>query len=114
RWGGSIENLEATLRVEVIGVVDNFHFESLRQKMMPLIFAYPNTVIQRIDYYTMKIKTNNWSETIDKLKAVNTKIDADNPLEYTFLNEPFEAFYEADVKRGQIFLLFSCVIVLIA
>ena len=114
RWGGSIQKLEVPFRVEVIGVADNFHFESLRLKMMPLIFASPNTPIQRIDYYTLKIKTNNWSETLDKLKAVNTKIDANNPLEYTFLDQQIESFYKADVKRGQIFLVFSCIIVLIA
>jgi putative ABC transport system permease protein len=114
RRGGSIENMEQPFRAEVIGVVDNFHFESFRQKMMPVIFAYPNTGIQRIDYYTMRIKTSNWTETLAKLKEVNTKIDANNPMEYTFLNDQFETFYKADEKRGQTFLVFSSVIVLIA
>lgn len=114
RFGGSIDNLEQPFRAEVIGVADNFHFESFRQKMMPLVFASPNTQIQRIDYYTMKVTTSNWSETIAKLKEVNTKIDPNNPMEYTFLNEQFETFYKADEKRGQTFLIFSSVIVLIA
>jgi len=114
RWGASTEELEKPLRVEVIGVSDNFYFESFRQSMMPVVFAYPNTSVQRIDYYTMKIKTSNWSETLDKLRAVNQKIDPENPMEYTFLNDRFEEFYQADEKRGQLFLLFSLVVVLIA
>lgn len=114
RWSGSIRALNQPFRVEVIGVVDNFHFESFRQKMMPLIFAAPNTPIQRIDYYTMKIKTSNWSEVIDKLKVANNKLDPENPLEYNFLDERFEDFYIADEKRGQIFLTFSSVVVVIA
>lgn len=114
RRGGGIDNLETPFRAEVIGVADNFHFESFRQKMMPLIFASPNTVIQRIDYYTLRIKTNDWDRSIARIKEVNTRIDADNPLEYTFLNGRFESFYRADEKRGQIFLVFSCIIVLIA
>lgn len=114
RWGGNIEKLEKPFRVEVIGVVDNFHFESFRQEMMPLIFGAANTAIQRIDYYTLRINTSNWDQTLAKLKAVNTAIDPNNPLEYTFLNKTFEKFYQADEKRGQIFLTFSAIIVLIA
>jgi len=114
RWGASTEELEAPLRVEVIGIADNFHFESFRQSMMPVMFAYPNTSVQRIDYYTLEVKTGNWSETLDKLRAVNHRIDPENPMEYTFLDDRFEEFYKADEKRGQLFLMFSLVIVLIA
>jgi putative ABC transport system permease protein len=114
RAGGTIETLETPFRVEVIGVVENFHFESLRQEMMPVIFGAPNTVIQRIDYYTLRIKTNNWSETIAKLQQINNSLDPENPLEYTFLDQRFQQFYEADQKRGQIFITLSIVVVLIA
>jgi putative ABC transport system permease protein len=114
RWGGSIENMEQVFRVEVVGVAEDFHFESLRTNMMPVIFAAPNTEIQRIDYYTLKVKTSDWSGTIEKLKEINSKIDPDNPLEYTFLDSRFEEFYQADAQRGQIFLTFSMIVVFIA
>lgn len=114
RWGGSIENLENVFRVEVIGVVDDFYFESFRKEMMPLIFGAANTVIQRIDYYTLRVQTSDWDKTIEKLKAVNTSIDENNPMEFTFLDKSFQRFYEADEKRGQIFVTFSAIIVLIA
>jgi putative ABC transport system permease protein len=114
RFGGNINEMETPIRAEVIGVCDNFYFESFRQKMMPLVFACNNNPIQSIDYYTLRINTGNWDETIKKLKAVNDKFDANNPLEYTFLNGRFKEFYEADEKRGSIFLTFSSIIVLIA
>ncbi len=114
RNGGNIRNLDRPFMAEVIGVAEDFHFESFRQKMSPVIFASPNTQIQRIDYYTLTIKTTDWPATIEKLKQVNTKIDPENPLEYTFLSNRFEEFYRADEKRGQIFLAFSFVIVMIA
>ncbi len=114
RWGGSVETLEKPFVVEVIGVADNFHFDSFRQEMGPLIFAYANTVIQRIDYYTLRVKTDNWDKTLANLKEVNAKIDSENPLEYTFLDSRFEEYYQADAKRGQLFLGFSLVVVLIA
>jgi putative ABC transport system permease protein len=114
RFDGSIENLDNPFRVEVIGVVENFHFESLRNQMTPVIFGAPNTTIQRIDYYTLRIKTMDWGHTIEKLKEINTRLDPDNPLEYTFLDSRFEEFYRADAKRGQIFLTMSVLVVIIA
>ncbi|MCK6617576.1 MAG: ABC transporter permease [Cyclobacteriaceae bacterium] len=114
RQGGSTEPLEQPFRVEVIGVVEDFHFESLRAEMMPVIFGAPNTVIQRIDYYTLRIKTGNWQQTLAALQEINTKIDPNNPLEYTFLESRFEEMYQDDTKRGQIFLVLSFIVVLIA
>ncbi len=114
RWGGDVETMDTPMKVEVIGVCENFYFESFRQKMMPLVFGNNINPIQNIDYYTLRISTTNWDETITKLKGVNDKFDADNPLEYTFLDGRFKEFYESDEKRSTIFLAFSSVIVLIA
>ncbi|MCU0418481.1 MAG: ABC transporter permease [Cyclobacteriaceae bacterium] len=114
RYGGSREVLDKPFQVEVIGVVEDFHFESLRQEMMPVVFGAPNTAIQRIDYYTLRVKTAHWNETLQKLKTINAQIDADNPLEYTFLDSRFADLYQADARRGQIFLILSVVVVVIA
>ncbi len=113
RQGAGDEQLDQVFRGEVIGVAKDFHFESLKKGLMPVIFAAPNTTIQRIDYYTLKIRTTDWNGTIDKLKEINLRMDSNNPLEYTFLDNRFREFYEADAKRGQIFLTLSLIIVLI-
>jgi putative ABC transport system permease protein len=109
-----MEELEQPFRVEIIGVVEDFHFESLRANMMPVIFGALNTSIQVIDYYTLKIKTNDWAQTIETLKTINNKIDPNTPLEYTFLDSRFEELYVTDARRGQIFLTLSIIVVVIA
>lgn len=114
RSGGETDELDQTFNAEVIGVCEDFHFQSFREEMMPVIFGYRSNPIQVIDYYTMKIATDNWPATIEKLKAVNAQFDTDNPLELTFLDARFEQFYTEDVNRGRIFLFFSLLIVVIA
>jgi putative ABC transport system permease protein len=115
RWGGSYETPERPFQAEVIGIAADFFFESFRTKQMPVIFAAPNTQIQAIDYYTLRVKSSNMPATIDKLKQVNLRIDPNNPIEYTFLDkEVFDTFYRLDEKRGQIFLVFSGIIICIA
>lgn len=114
RYAATTERFDRPFQVEVIGVVEDFHFESLHKEMMPVIFGAPNTAIQQIDYYTLKVNTRNWDNTIKKLQVINAQLDPNTPLEYTFLDNRFEELYQADAKRGQIFLVFSFVIVLIA
>jgi putative ABC transport system permease protein len=114
RYGERMEELETPFRVEIIGVVENFHFESLRSQQMPVIFGALNTEIQVIDYYTLHINTADWNNTLATLKAINHQLDPDTPLEYTFLDTRFEEMYQADTKRGQIFLVLSVIVVIIA
>jgi len=112
--GGRIRERDEPFQAEVIGVVDNFYFESFRKDMMPLLFAYHNNPIHSIDYYTLRVTTRDWSKTLASLKSISAEIDPNNPIEYNFLDAKFQEFYQSDTKRGQIFLVFSSVIILIA
>jgi len=82
--------------------------------MMPLVIAYHNNPLHIIDYYTLKVKTRDWSKTLADIKQVNNTFDPKNPVEYNFLDSKINEFYQSDEKRGQIFITFSLVIVLIA
>ena len=113
-FGGRVETLPLAFEVEVIGVVDNFYFESFKAEMRPLILAYHNNPIQSIDYYTLKINTKNWGQTLTSLRKINAAFDPNNPVEYNFLHGKFAEFYEHDTKRGNTFLAFSVVIITIA
>lgn len=112
--GGRIRERDIPFQAEVIGVVDNFYFESFRKEMMPLILAYHNNPIHSIDYYTLRIKSRDWSKTLASLKTISVGFDPNNPIEYNFLDSKFQEFYQSDAKRGQVFLVFSSIIVLIA
>ncbi|MEQ8363681.1 MAG: FtsX-like permease family protein [Cyclobacteriaceae bacterium] len=112
--GGRIRERDVPFQAEVIGVVDNFYFESFRKEMMPLILAFHNNPIHSIDYYTLRIKSRDWNKTLASLKTISVGFDPNNPIEYNFLDAKFQEFYQSDAKRGQVFLVFSSIIVLIA
>lgn len=113
-FGGRINQLQEPFRAEVIGIAENFHFESFRKEMMPMVFAYHNNPIHNIDYYTIKVETRYWNETLPEIRKVNASFDPVNPVEYNFLDSKIDEFYKNDDKRGQIFLTLSLVIVAIA
>jgi putative ABC transport system permease protein len=100
--GGDFQPLNAMnipFKAKVIGVVKDFHFQSLRDKIAPLVLAYNNNPIHRIDYYTARIDANNIPSTLEKLKAVMVKADKDEPFEYHFLDEQLARFYLEDARR---------------
>jgi putative ABC transport system permease protein len=76
----------------VIGIVKDFHFQSLRDKIEPLVLAYNQNPIHSIDYYTARISATDIQASLDKLKAIMVANDADDPFEYHFLDEQRHCF----------------------
>lgn len=83
----------------VIGIVKDFHFQSLHDKIQPLILAYNQNPIHPIDYYSVRIVPTDIQGTLDKLKAVMVRSDEDDPFEYHFLDEQLALFYTEDERR---------------
>jgi len=86
----------------VIGIVKDFHFQSLRDKIEPLIIAYNENPIHVIDYYSVKIAGADITGTLEKLKAIMVKNDEREPFEYHFLDDQLALFYVEDERRQTI------------
>lgn len=94
----------------IVGVVQDFHFTSAKQKIAPLMMLLGNNGGSVIT----KIKTPDIKHLVADLKknweAFNTGI----PFSYTFLDERFAAQYAAEEKSGKLFTLFAIISVVIA
>jgi putative ABC transport system permease protein len=97
------DDINASFKPRVVGIVKDFHFQSLRAKIEPLIIAYHDNPIYPIDYYSVKIQPHNIQATLDKLKAVMVANDEREPFEYHFLDEQLARFYIED-QRSQTIL----------
>jgi putative ABC transport system permease protein len=97
--------------LHVIGVVDNFNFETMKQGVTPLIFILGNNYSSIV---AVKINTENVQNTIAAITAVWKKFAPNQPIRYTFLDENFKNMY-ADVQRmGNIFTSFAILAIIIA
>ena len=97
------DDVDASFRPRVVGIVKDFHFQSLRDKIQPLIIAYNNNPIQPIDYYSVKISPQDIQATLDKLKGIMVANDESEPFEYHFLDDQLALFYIED-QRSQTIL----------
>ncbi|HMJ68572.1 MAG TPA: ABC transporter permease [Cyclobacteriaceae bacterium] len=112
--GGPFESLDVPFKPRVVGIVKDFHFQSLREKIEPLILAYNENPIQPIDYYSVKIDAANISETLAQLKTIMVKIDEREPFEYHFLDDQLALFYVEDERRQTLLTWVASATILIA
>jgi putative ABC transport system permease protein len=98
----------------IIGIVKDFHFQSLRDKIEPLVLAYNRNPIHVIDYYTARISGTNIQSSLDKLKAVMIANDTNDPFEYHFLDEQLARFYVEDQRRQTILIWIALATIFIA
>ena len=113
-WSGDNADLEEVFTAQVVGVVEDFHFEDFHLAIKPMIIGFRNNPIHNIDYYSLKINTEDWSTTLAELKSINNRFDPENPIEYHLLNDQFQRFYEADITRSRLLVFFSAIVVFIA
>lgn len=99
-----------SLRRRVVGVVEDFNFLSLKEKMDALVIA-PNED-RRVAL--VKIKSGNIQSALTTIKDAYKKIAADYPFEYSFLDQKFDELYKTDVRQQQLLSLFSGLAIFIA
>jgi putative ABC transport system permease protein len=96
---------------KIIGVIDNYHQQSLREAYEPLIFRLIPDLAGPI---SVKVGTGQLSGTIANIQAGWNRFFPGNPFEYFFLDEHFNEQYKADQRFGQVFGLFTGLAILVA
>jgi putative ABC transport system permease protein len=101
------------IKGKVIGVVKDFHFESLHQKIIPLLFQLP---AEKGSYNRISIKINgaNAKAAIATVETTWHKYLPETPFDYTFLDERFGKLYESEQQQGSLFTIFSFIAIFIA
>jgi putative ABC transport system permease protein len=94
----------------VIGVVKDFHFESLHQEIIPMVFQ-PSRFYNRI---SVKVAGHDVQEALAYIESVWKQFIPHRPFEYDFLSVQYKQLYETEQKQGQLFTLFAGLAIIIA
>ncbi len=100
----------------IIGVMGDFHFESLHQQITPLILIMPAVAPGQTFYNNLSIKIsgNNIPAASATIKDTWQKYLPELPYQFTFLDENFSKLYESEQRQGTIFIIFACIAIFIA
>lgn len=84
---------------ELIGVVKDFHYSSLRTKIEPFVISLdpPFRLVLAV-----KIKTGNTSQTLDDIENVLKKFDSAYRFDYYFLDEAFDKMYRNEERNTRL------------
>jgi putative ABC transport system permease protein len=95
----------------IIGVVDNYHQQSLHDAYDALIFRCIPDVRGNV---SVKISTANLPQTITALKANWKEFFPGDQFDYFFLDQHFNEQYHADRQFGQVFAAFTGIGIFVA
>jgi len=99
------------MRKDVIGVVNDFHTNSLYNEIIPVSFhLYPSWY----DQLYVKIDADDISTTIASLQEQWESMVPDWPFEYHFMDDAFDRQYRKDEKLAQLISLFSMLAIFVA
>lgn len=94
----------------VIGVVEDFHYESLREDIRPLGLALGIEA----SVLAIKLKAGDMNESIQSITHVWEKFAPHQPIRYSFLDDRYAAMYSDVQRAGQIFTSFSVLAIVVA
>jgi putative ABC transport system permease protein len=94
----------------VIGVVKDFHYQSLHQRIAPLLMFLGNNSGSIV----VKAKTEDIAGLLSSIKQQWNSFTPDAPLAYSFFDERFAQTYQAEQKIGRILSIFAGLTIFVA
>ena len=118
--GGNLLNKKVD-QFEIAGVLKDFNWSSLQNKIAPLFITVQKDVDSTAKWagkggcLFAKLNTGiNIPTFIDQVKNIQRKYDSDAPFEYFFMDDAFDAMYKAEDRLSKILTFLTGLAVVIA
>ena len=106
-WGGG----DKLKHGSIVGVVKDFHFKSLREKLSPVVMQiFPKNAWR----LAVRISANDVPGTLEHIRKVYEKLDPEWAFSYKFMDENLDQMYKSEQKLGQLFTIFTYLAIFVA
>ncbi len=96
----------------IIGVVKSYHQATLKEELDPVVFRYNRRYWG--SFYSIKLKSEDYANSMVKIEASWDEIYPDNPFDYFFLDEFFDRQYKANEQFNAVFIGFAGLAIFVA
>jgi putative ABC transport system permease protein len=100
-----------TIPLNVVGVVDDFHFKSLHRVIEPLVLWL---VPDRMRIISVRMAPGDLGETLSFVQQKWMEIFPQEEFSYTFLDDRIKLLYQSEGKMRSLFLTFSILSIFVA
>lgn len=98
------------LSYDVVGVVKDFNFESLRENISPLLLFIGRSTSS----ISFRINTNDVPGLVSRIESKWRAMGPGQPFNYEFMDEAFDQMYRTEQRVGNIFISFAILAIFIA
>ncbi|MEM6841184.1 MAG: ABC transporter permease [Bacteroidota bacterium] len=100
-------------RLQVLGVVKDFHTESFDSRIKPIVFGnFSPTFLS--DYVAVRLTSGNVADGVEQVNAVWSQFEPNNPFVYSFLDQDFDRLFRAEQRLGSVLSVFTALAILVA
>ena len=96
--------------MQIVGVVKDFHYGSLREKIDPLILRFrkynPDVMV--------KIKAGTEKASIEQIAKIYKKFNNNQTFEFTFMDDDYQALYKSEMQTGKLSAYFASLAIIIS
>ena len=96
----------------ILGVVENFNYQSLHEEVAPVVLAYYNSV--KPGQLMVRVKSENYQNALAELSNTFSGVVSNTPFEYQFLDEQFASLYEAENRTGKVVGFITIIAIVLA
>lgn len=96
----------------IVGIVKDFHFESMHQAIKPVVFMH-NRDFRVFRYFSFKLNSTRVGESVRAVGQLWKKVFPNDPFEYSFADEKFAALYKTELQLKKASTMASILILLI-
>jgi hypothetical protein len=100
--------------LEIIGVVKDFHLESFHEEVKPQLFVLHRRYFAPPSLIMARIEAGREKETLKRLGAFYKAYNPGFPLDYTFLDDDYQALYTSEQRVSTLSKYFACLAMLIS
>lgn len=95
---------------DVIGVMKDFNFQSLRDEIMPLAIVLTETANEMI----VRFQSEDPRDAVNMITSTWDEYSAGEPVDYTFLDDDFDELFREEQRLGAVFTAFTIIAIFIA
>lgn len=95
---------------QIIGVIRDFHANTLKAKIMPMYFSYASASFG----FSVQFDPKNATATVAHIASVVQKFSPERPFEYAFLDDSLRRMYRSERLSAQLLSVFGAVSILIS
>lgn len=111
--GKELPNLFQGRPTTIVGVVEDFHFESMHSSITPYVFTNGNDMAWR-PFVLVKLQTEDLFGTMDDLKATFAEHVPASAFDYVFVDDKLDKLYHGEKRLASVVFIFTLLTIFIS